>query len=134
MQVYEWKEVIMKRDMDLLRDLLLKIEDNKQMDGTRDFMYANPEELGISGFSTEEVAYHIRLLIEGGCVNGAITIAVPMHVIRCLTNQGHDFLDTIRDQGIWEKTKARLAGLPSAPLSVIVQIAMAEFKKHFGLN
>jgi hypothetical protein len=133
MKVYQWKEVVVKRDMNLVRNLLLTIEDKEQMDGTRDFMFENPEQLGISGFSTEEVAYHIRLLIEGGYVNGAITLAVPMQIIRCLTNQGHDFVDTIRDQGIWAKVKKRLAGLPSAPLSVIMQIALAEFKKHYGL-
>ena len=56
-----------------------------------------------------------------------------MPTISQLTWQGHEFLDNIRDPGIWGKTKERLKGLPNVAISVIGEIAMAEIKKHIGL-
>src|SRR5208283_2520076 len=111
MQVFDIRILSMKRDMDLLRELLLKIEDNPQMDGTREFYYATPEEMGIQGYSKEEVAYHLRLLIQNGFIDGAVTMACPMQIVRSLTNEGHDFLDNIRNDDIWKKTKATMGEL-----------------------
>ncbi len=81
----------MERDMDLVRDLLLKIAANREMDGTCEFMYETPQDLGISGHSLDEVAYHIRLLIDEQFVKGCVTTAFPMHIISSLTWDGHDF-------------------------------------------
>jgi hypothetical protein len=56
-----------------------------------------------------------------------------MQSIRALTWNGHEFLDSVRDTGIWAKVKERAAKLPSAPLSILAGIAVAEVKKHLGL-
>jgi hypothetical protein len=123
----------MQRDMDLVRDLLLRIDADNEMNGQREFMFETPEELGFSGRSVEELAYHIELLIEAGFVKGQISLGMPLHVISKLTWNGHEFLDNIRDEGIWGKTKKRLSGLSSVGLSVVAEIAKAEIKKHLGL-
>lgn len=123
-----------KRDMDLLREVLLKVEENPETDGTREFMYDSPEEMGIYGHSCEEVAYQIAELIEAGLLKGAITGGFPMHIISRLTWDGHEFLDSIRDLGIWERVKGRMAGLPSITLKAVAAIAEAELKKHLGLT
>jgi len=122
-----------KRDMDLIRDILIVISDDPKFDGNREFYFATPEEFGIQNRSKEEVAYHLALLIEAGYIDGAITMAVPMQVIRRLTNDGHDFLGSISDPSIWAKTKERLSGLPGVALSVVSQLALAEAKKKLGL-
>jgi hypothetical protein len=72
-------------------------------------------------------------LIEAGFLKGKIEMGTPLHVISRLTWKGHEFLDDIRDSGIWEKTKKRLSGLPSVSLSIVAEIAKAEIKKHLGL-
>jgi hypothetical protein len=51
-----------------------------------------------------------------------------------LTWKGHEFVDTIRDAGIWNKVKERLKGLPSVALSVVAEIAIAEAEKHLHLE
>lgn len=122
------------RDMDLIRDLLLKVEENPEMNGTREFMYDNPEDLGIAGRSVDEVAYHIKLLIQEQFLEGSVTAAFPMHIVSSLTWDGHEFLDNIRDQGIWDKTKKRIEGLSSVALKVVASIAEAEVRKHLGLS
>lgn len=124
----------MKRDMDLVRELLLGIEADTRLDGTRWFQPDTQDNLGvigISGHSREEVAYHLVILIEAGYVRGTLTMEMPQ--ISKLTWAGHEFLDDIKDPGIWSKTKERLKGLPSVGVSVIAEIAKAEIKKHLGL-
>ncbi|MBZ5679925.1 MAG: DUF2513 domain-containing protein [Acidobacteriia bacterium] len=75
----------MKRDMDLIRELLLLIETDPKFDGTTEFCFNTPEEMGITNHSTEEVAYHLAQLIEAGFVKGAVTMVCPMQIIRGLT-------------------------------------------------
>jgi hypothetical protein len=136
MQVYDLRRLPdVKRDMDLFRELLLKIERNPEMDGTREFSYNTPDEMGISGHSIEEVAYHLRLLIESGFVDGAVTMAVPMQTIRSLTNKGHEFLDNIRNDGIWSKVKKQVGELTeNLGLPVVSALAEATIKKHYSLT
>ena len=57
----------MKRDMDLLRELLPKLE-AKPLDGN--LWSVDVEELSITDHTYEEVAYHMVLLIDGGLLDG----------------------------------------------------------------
>jgi hypothetical protein len=70
----------------------------------------------------------LDLLLEAGFLKGD-----PMPSISRLTWEGHEFLDNIRDAGIWGKTKAKLRDLPSVAVTLIREIALAETKKHLGL-
>lgn len=93
----------MKRDMDLVRDLLLAIESDPNFDGMRHIIPDDPSDLGITNRSFEEVTYHLVMLIETGLVVGKPTMQMP--IISKLSWQGHDFLDTVRDPEIWRETK-----------------------------
>ena len=110
--------------MDLIRKLLLIVEANPEMDGTREFRFTE-----FAGHSTDEVAYSIRVLIESGYLKG--NAAIPS--VKRLTWDGHEFPDNIKDPGIRGKTKKQLSGLPGAALTVVAQIAQAEIRKHPGL-
>lgn len=122
----------MERKMDLVRDLLLKIEGDQEMDFTRQFPIGHPS-LDIPGYSSDQLAYHARLLLENGYAKG--DYRGPS--ISGLTWAGHEFLDSIKDIGIWETTKQQLAGLPSVTLKVFAStaeaIGAAIVKKHLGL-
>lgn len=123
----------MKRDMDLTRDLLLFIEANPKMDGSREFYFNETESMGFNEYSIDEISYHLALLVEAGFVDGAATSAVPC-TIRRLTWEGHEFLDNIKNDDIWSKTKERISGLKSTALSVVAAIAESEIKKRLGLK
>src|ERR1700730_526538 len=110
--MYEQKTCDMKRDMDLIRDLLIGLEADSRLDGQGWLTPDATENLGVIGLSehsTQEVAYHLNLLIEAGLVRGNYGIGKEgMPAISKLTWQGHEFLDDIRDPSIWSKTKERL--------------------------
>jgi hypothetical protein len=86
----------MKRDMDMVRQLLLDAEahDNK------------PPFLATS---QPDAVYHISLLKEAGLMNAVVRnneYGLPSDaVIMGLTWAGHDFLDAARDDTIWKKAK-----------------------------
>lgn len=86
----------MKRDMDFVRDLLIKIAD-EDIDGI--------------DLEDEKVIYHLEMLHTQGFVKGVI-VDSTMDGMFCLwhsprlTWDGNEFLDTIRPKGVWEKIKA----------------------------
>lgn len=132
MQVQEcWSFANVKRDMDYVRELLLQIENDSRFDGTRWFTLTETDEFN-SDHTTEELSYHLAMLIEAGFVRGQLGCGSP--AISKLTWQGHEFLDDIRDVGIWSKTKERISGLASVSLGVIAEIAKAEIEKKLGLK
>ncbi|SPF47560.1 conserved hypothetical protein [Candidatus Sulfotelmatobacter kueseliae] len=131
MQIQECQRYTdVKRDMDYVRDLLLQIEEDPRFDGTSWFTFTEKDELG-SGHSTEELGYHLAMLVEADFVRGQLGFGMP--AISKLTWEGHEFLDNIRDPGIWGKTKQRISGLTSVGLMIVGEIAKAEIKKQLGL-
>jgi hypothetical protein len=126
--VYESPKVEMQRDMDLIRDLLILMEDDQRLDGTQ---WLEVKQADFPSQPLENVAYHVRLLVEAGFVRG--NIGGDMPAVSRLTWEGHEFLDNIKDVGVWEKTKERLQGIPGVALTVVAALAEAEIKKRLGL-
>lgn len=85
----------MKRDMDLIREILLRLEQH----------YLDE----IEGHSAKEIAYHVSLLEGAGLVTQDIYSNLflndsMLEGIR-ITWAGHEFLDASRSVSIWEKAK-----------------------------
>ncbi len=98
----------MKRNMETVRALLLRLESLPMKSASSIVMIsAADKQLSIEGISPQEVDYHLALIVEqnliecagNGLLNGAIAF-------RRLTWEGHDFVDAVRDDEIWRKTKA----------------------------
>ncbi len=91
----------MKRDMDLVRLLLIHFEGEEKVD--------------LSEYTEDQIYYHMALLISGGLAEGPIPLYskrlrkesdIPIAVnIDRLTWSGHEFLDQARNSGNWEKAK-----------------------------
>ena len=119
----------MKRDNDYLRDLLFKIESN---DGYLIFV---PLTFGMSDEQQNEY-YHVQLLCDAGYL---VTLRETENSGYRLTSQGHDFIDTIRDKGIWEKTKAAVTETGgNATIEILKTLAHEFLKKkvadHTGIE
>jgi hypothetical protein len=133
MQILEYKRIEMQRDMDLIRELLLFVEQDPTFDGQSWGSPDIPNDFGSEHHSMEELTYHLDLLIEAGYLKGKSGAGFGLPVINKLTWQGHEFLDDIRDKDIWQKTKKRLEGLQSVALGIVAEVAKAEIKKRLGL-
>lgn len=121
----------MERDMDLIRDLLLQVEVDPLLDG---YHFRNFDESDFPDHTNEEIAYHVDLLIEAGLVKGGdATMDSASAPVSRLTWEGHEFLDNVKDAGIWKQVKARISTLPGIALTVVAEIAKAEVRKRLGL-
>jgi hypothetical protein len=109
----------MKRDMDLVRELLLKLE-AEPLDG--DLYSVEPDGLGITGRTPDEIAYHLVLLIDGGLLDAKRELS-GQFVARKLTWAGHDFLDSVRDPKIWRATKERVKEAGGFTMEILVGVA-----------
>lgn len=125
----------MKRDMDLVRDILLKIEEADSAN-VRDFL---------SQDATEEeylkLTEHLHMLIdEVGFVSGiqAHTMAGKNWLNLRLTWDGHEYLDTIKDPEIWRLTKEGATKAGGFSLDLLAALAKGLIKKkiehHTGID
>ena len=122
----------MKRDMDLIRALLLKLEAIGSSHKVMAFT-ADDEEIAIEGYDEEQIAYHLMLLNEAGLIDsGGVRsgrFASGEFSFRRLTWNGHEFLDSVRDPEVWRMTKAGAAKVGGWTFGLIKDLATAVIKE-----
>jgi len=89
----------MKRDMDLVRTILLTVEEKGP---PRGFM-----QLDLPGYDPETVSHHVLLLGEAGLLEVLNRKLLNYFEVmpKCLTWAGHEFLDAARNDTVWNKAK-----------------------------
>lgn len=98
----------MKRDMDLVRKILLAIEANEDATGHSWITLGN-----IDSYSQKQISYHVSLLYQGGLIEAIdLSDALSFHwEPKSLTWEGQEFLEAIRKEGTWEKLKKEAINL-----------------------
>ena len=116
----------MKRDLDLARRILIKIEAELP-----------PMQVGTftpSAFSVENkeewdwILEHFRLLADAGFIEKG-SLSSGGYTLRGITWAGHEFLDSIRDEEVWRRTKEGANKVGSWSLETLSEIARAIAKK-----
>ncbi len=125
----------MKRDMDLVRKILLACEASPTS-------YA-PEVIEIDGYDHDQIAYHIGLAVQAGLMTGIdrthLGSDTDEWIASGLTWDGHEFIEQSRDESIWEKAKkaatAGAGGLSFAILKAALgAFGTAELMKHVPIK
>lgn len=129
----------MKRDMDLIRTMLLEIEDGKShFETTSDdvAIALGTEGTGLSRSDAERLEYHLTLLEESGLAK--FTTTGEGWLVDGLSWRGHDFLDSVRDEEIWARTKEGAKAAKGFSFELITALAKGYLKKkiedHTGLS
>lgn len=115
----------MKRDLDLLRKILLAIEN------ANEFYYYNGIPLLASDIGCPNlnlVSFHVSLLVDNNYIEvlnvTCCGIAYDDYMIKCLTADGCDYLDNIRNDTIWNKTKEAISNVGgTCALDIVKSIA-----------
>lgn len=94
-------------------------------------------EISLPGYDSEQIAYHLTLMIEAGLIDVGDKInntGIPIYLIKSLTWEGHDLLDAIRKPRVWHKVldKAKEAGI-SLTFSIMKDLASKIIKESLGL-
>ena len=101
----------MKRDMDLIRQILLDLEESGA--------YTNWMDIDIEAYSPEQMDYHLELLVEAGLISVASSERgrsrqLPVRI----TWAGHEFLDAARDESRWQTVTGSAAGTGGVPFAI----------------
>lgn len=127
----------MKLDFDCIRDVLLTLEK---------FPYGEvilSEQLydDLKNYSPETISYSLLKLYEADYIEAHIPeidgVFPEVSHIYDITFQGHEFLDNIRSNKIWVKTKSILSELGSGSIKFASQIAvgiLTELIKQLALT
>lgn len=122
----------MKRDMDLLRNMLITIESCNDVP---------PNTLRIESFldlcdQPSVISMHLELLKDAGLIE---VNRIPRNdsvkgfeVIR-ITFEGYEYLDAIRNARIWRNVKDRIAAVGGATLDIIKAVAIEEIKNELHI-
>jgi DNA-binding transcriptional ArsR family regulator len=89
----------MKRDMDLIREILLQMESSNNTDDWA--------KINIADVSKETISYHIKLLYQAGLIEAldASDSANFEWIAKSITWEGHEFLEAARTNSNWQKAK-----------------------------
>lgn len=123
----------MKRDMDLIREALLRLSE-EPLDGG--LLLIRAGELEVQGHDENDVAFHIDLLIDAGLVGGSRDMSSGFP-LRKITWAEYDFLDAVKDDDTWLRTKgvAKQAGGFSVGLLKVIAVGVVKQKvREIGLE
>jgi hypothetical protein len=119
----------MKRDMDLVRLLLLEAEEAKNRIMTK--RLADQEQF--AEYDLPMIDHHVTIMDEAGLIKayheGDRARGTYGWSIMRLTWDGHEFLDTVRDPEIWRKTKSGAAAAGGYAFGFLKDLATA-YAKH----
>jgi len=124
--------------MDLIRDLLLRIEALPIGVGQAFLLECNKPPLALAGDDPDAIYYNMKLLAEAGYL--ALTRTQPGlgFAITGLTWEGHEFLDTVRDPEIWRKTKEGASKAGGFTVGLLAELAKGfvrtQIEKHTGVK
>ena len=100
----------MKRDMDLIRKIMLRIEE--------EYVSTAIFNLQVEDYSAEQIATHCKMLYEAGLNSDYkaqyASDELYMFGVGNLSGDGYDYLDKVRDDSVWKKVKdtAKEHGVP----------------------
>ena len=118
----------MKRDMELIRTVMLAAEKSKDP-----YELVDPK---LEGHSETEVSYHIALLDDAGLLHGQDRSAIGVFrwSAGALTWSGHEFVEAVRDESVWKEALAISGMSDNGTVFGILQKALMQvLEKRAGL-
>ncbi len=121
----------MKRDLELIRQLMLSIE-------SRDDVCFTGHDINIAGYNISQINRHLQWLCEANLVDGTVGMnaagGISNVIISKLSWEGCNFLDDARNESVWKKTMATVKEKGgSVSFAVLTQLLVSAAKQHFGL-
>jgi hypothetical protein len=126
--------VLMTRDMELIKRILLEIEARKDL---------KPAPVIMEEIAPDILGRHIELIHEAGLLDATVlhpaANMVPDIIIRDLSWEGHEFVAALKNNSVWSKitnsfSASELAVLPITVLKDVCISLLKEWaKKKVGL-
>lgn len=122
----------MKRDLDLIRLVLLQME---SADGSLELGQINRADA-----SEASLLYHVELMEDQGLIHASILRDTNGEALDCtlktITWTGQEYLDSVRDPRVWSRTKQALSAVGAVTLKVVEEtaamVSLALIKEQLG--
>lgn len=120
----------MRRDLELIRKLILAVED-------RDPEHWIPD-IQIEGYTPQQIGYHNYLIVDAGLAKGTdvstIEDMLPHWHLSHLTSAGHDFADAAKNDSTWNKATTLVKDKGGGfTLDVVKQVLVSILRNALGL-
>lgn len=115
----------MRLNPDCIRDILFYIEENTDYQNWTDFP-RSPQNFNIklkNDYPANEILYHLELCEEYGYIITTNSQSIGAIQVKRLSVLGHEFLENIRQDTNWNKTKEISQKVGASSLNFISQIA-----------
>ncbi|KRM20276.1 hypothetical protein FC40_GL000195 [Ligilactobacillus hayakitensis DSM 18933 = JCM 14209] len=126
----------MKLNPDCIRDILLAVEDTSSY-GKIISSFELYKSKSLSNYSENEILYHVRQLAWSKMLEQTDFYLDNSFSILDLSPQGHEFLNNIRSDDNWNKTKEFSGKLGSFAISTLQSVASSvmsiSIQKYLGL-
>lgn len=120
----------MKRDMELVREILIFIDEYPH-----GFL---PRSIRIEGYSDEKIGYHCYLMEQAGLIHARDQTTQadlsPNWVATSMAWKGHEFLDDARDQNSWRQAKEVVGKLGDASFAVWSNVLSKIVMSNLGVD
>jgi hypothetical protein len=132
---FRFCEINMKLEMDLLRDLLIFVENNALRP------HSDLDDIELPPWGEDQVAYHVTLAEEAGLLIATIDtlpddddrrIVHTSYSVHRLTMRGHDLLVSVADPTTWETVKSGAKKVGSLTVGAVFDIAIAYAKQRLS--
>lgn len=123
----------MKFEPDLLRDLLLYIEEEAKRP------WVDFDDIKLAGWSDDDVIYHIVLAEEKGLIKATLdnvpddedpVILHTLYSVHRLTANGHDLLALMHEPKTWNLVKDRAKAFGRASVEILADVTKAYVRER----
>lgn len=131
----------MKRNLDIVRSILLQVEKADSYITINDLFVARDSEKDCK-YTDSEIIYHVELLLAYGFIDGNLRRDMNGDIVdNCingLTWDGADFLESMRDQRVWNRARDTIKkSVGSTTFEVVKQtctlVATQMIKNNLGI-
>ena len=119
----------MKRDMDLTRVLMLRLEEMTIPPGaTMMLMWGDPI-FDVPGYTRDDAIRHFQLILDAGFIGKPKSQGADHFAFKDVTNAGHDFIAATRSPEVWSRTIKAMNNAGAFGLDLLLSVAKAEAKR-----
>ncbi|MDK0862826.1 DUF2513 domain-containing protein [Clostridium perfringens] len=111
----------MRLNPDCIRDILLFVEDNT--DYEKDCVSSDEILAALPNYDKNTLFYHINKMYSAELFDDVYYSDDEVDLVSSLSWTGHAYLDNIRDNNLWAKTKSAAGKFASISLPILIQKA-----------
>jgi hypothetical protein len=118
----------LKLDLDLIRELLIRLE-KLSAPSQEIFLRSDAEEVTVEGYTPEQIEYHLIQMADAGLIVVTRFTAEGTCHFQRLSWSGHQYLESVRDPKIWRLTKTGAQKIGVGAFEAVWDLAKA-YGKH----